>query len=63
MCELYLLRGKVYELMGEHRKGTKFVLKYAKYIVDDVRRNEMLVRMYMGIPLPKKAIECLENLI
>jgi len=46
--ELYLFMAKVYETMGEYKKGIKFVTKYTKFIVDDCRRNEQLVRMYMN---------------
>jgi len=45
--ELYLFRVKIFEAMGDCKKGVKFILKYKIFIVDDVRRNEALVRMYL----------------
>jgi hypothetical protein len=45
--ELFLFRVKIFEAMGEYKKGIKFVLKYRNFIVDDPRRNECLADMYM----------------
>jgi tetratricopeptide (TPR) repeat protein len=45
--EAFLLRAKIYEEMKDAKKGVKFVIKNTKYIVDDVRRNELLVRLYL----------------
>lgn len=33
--------------MNEDKKGIKYIIKNAKYMVDDVRRNELLVKMYL----------------
>lgn len=41
--EAFLLRAKIFLEMGESKKGIKFVIKNTKFIVDDVRRNEVLV--------------------
>lgn len=61
--ELFLFRVKIFEAMGEYKKGIKFVLKYKHFIVDDPRRNECLAEMYMKNNQTLKAIECLEMLI
>jgi len=34
--------------MGEPKKGAKFITKNSKYIVDDVRKNELLANLYIA---------------
>jgi tetratricopeptide (TPR) repeat protein len=47
ITEIYLLRARTFLEMGNPKKGIKFIIKNTKYMVDDVRRNELLVKMYM----------------
>ena len=61
--ELSLLRLKIFEESGDIRKGIKFAIKFKHYIVDDIRRNEALARLYMANNQTKKAIEHLEILV
>jgi hypothetical protein len=63
MNELYLVRAQIFEDLSDFKKGAKWVIKNTKFIVDDVRRNELLVRLYMKSGLTRKAIEHLEELV
>ena len=49
--------------MEDFKKGAKFVIKNTKFIVDDTRRNEALVRFYTKAGHTKKAVECLDELV
>lgn len=49
--------------MGEAKKGIKWMIKNTKYMVDDVRRNEQFVRLYLQNKQTKKACEHLEQLL
>lgn len=45
--ETFLLRAKIYENMGDAKKGVKFMQKYSKFMIDDTRKNEMFAKLYM----------------
>jgi len=51
--------------MGENKKAIKFLTKRKNdlMIVDDVRKNEMLARLYAANNQQKKAVETLESLL
>ena len=61
--EIYLLRSQIFEEMGEFKKGIKFVAKNKRFLVDDVRRNELLVRLNIKAGWTRKSIEYLEELV
>ena len=47
LCELHLFRALLHEKKGDVRKAIKYLEKKAKVIVDDVRRSQTLVRLYL----------------
>jgi len=61
--EIFLFRVKIFVGREDYKKGIKFIIKNKKYIVDDYRRNEALVDLYMRAGQTRKAVECLEELL
>lgn len=49
--------------MGDSKKGVKFVQKFAKYMIDDTRRNEQTAKLLMMNKQTNKALENLEQLL
>ena len=49
LCELYFIKAAIYEDKGEVKQAIKFMTKKSitKALIDDVRRNEILTRLYM----------------
>lgn len=47
LCELHLFRAHLHEMKGEIRKAIRHIEKKSKLIVDQVRRAETLVRLYL----------------
>jgi hypothetical protein len=46
LCELHLFVGYLYEKKGEAKKAIKYLEKNKKFLIDDVRKNELLARLY-----------------
>ena len=65
VSELYLFKVNILIEMGENKKAIKFMTKKTteKAIMDDVRKNEILVKLYLQNNQKTKAIECLEHLL
>jgi tetratricopeptide (TPR) repeat protein len=63
--EIYLFKVHVLETMQEYKKGIKFMTKKTtdKIICDEIRKNEILARLYFKNNQNKKSIECLEILL
>jgi hypothetical protein len=60
---MYILRARVFIENQEFKKGIKFCTKNKKLIKDEVRWNELMVRLYNGNNQTRKATEHLENLL
>ena len=60
--ELYLFKAMVMEKKGDTKKTIKFMTKKTidKVICDDLRKYEMLFRLYLKNNQKQKAIECSE---
>ena len=63
ICELHLFRALLHEKSGDLRKAIKYVEKKSKVIIDEVRRCETLVRMYLLDNKTNKALEAVNRLI
>ena len=65
VSELYLFKCNILIEMGEKKKAIKFMSKKTteKAILDDVRKNEILAKLYASNNQQPKAIECLEMLL
>lgn len=63
LTEMYLLRARIMLESGEAKKGVKFVTKNAKFMADDVRRNEILTQLLLANNQSKKAVEHFEELL
>ena len=63
--EIYLFKVKVLESMGEYKKAIKFMTKKSvdKIICDEVRKYEILSRLYLKNNQVKKCIESLDQLL
>lgn len=63
--EIYLFKVKVLETMGEYKKAIKFMTKKSvdKIICDEVRKYEILSRLYLKNNQVKKCIESLDQLL
>lgn len=48
ICELHLFRALLHEKNGDIRKSIKYLEKKHKVIVDDVRRSQTLIRLYLS---------------
>ena len=60
---MYILRARTFLESGNVRKGIKFIEKNTKFMVDDIRRIEILAEMFVKNKQVKKAIEQYENLL
>jgi len=63
LCELHLFVGYLYEKKGEAKKAIKYLEKNKKFLIDDVRKNELLARLYFKNNQAPKALACIEFLL
>jgi tetratricopeptide (TPR) repeat protein len=63
--ELYLFKALVLEKKGDNKKAIKFLTKKTtdKIVCDEIRKNEVLSRLYLNNNQKQKAIDCLEILV
>ena len=63
ICELHLFRAFLHEKKGDIRKAIKYVEKKTKLIIDEVRRSETLIRLYLLDKKTNKAMAEVNKLI
>lgn len=63
LCELHLFRALLHEKKGDVRKAIKYLEKKSKAIVDEVRRSETLLRLYLLDKKTNKALDMVNRLV
>jgi len=61
--EMYLLRARTFYESGFPYKGIKFIAKYMKFLTDDLRRTELLAKLYLAVNKTKEAVLAYEELV